>query len=132
MNETEKTPSSRKDNLTIGIVSAMGLALSVISFLVYAKFNHFLVVTLICIVDLIFSYFNAKLFFKSKDWDGARQLFIPLMMVVYWAVVFAIICIGNAVLFEGAFSNEFLLYPVFLMPGFVLEILVFALISSGL
>ena len=132
MNETEKTTSSRKDNLTIAIVSVIGMLLSVISFLIYKQINHFLVVTAICIVDLIFSYFNAKLFFESKDWDGARQLFIPLMMIVYWTAVFAVICIGNAVLFEGAFSNEFFLYPIFLMPGFVLEILVFALIASGL
>ena len=132
MNETEKTTSSRKDNLTIAIVSVIGMLLSVISFLIYKQINHFLVVTAICIADLIFSYFNAKLFFKSKDWDGARQLFIPLMMIVYWTAVFAVICIGNAVLFEGAFSNEFFLYPIFLMPGFVLEILVFALIASGL
>ena len=113
MNETEKTTSSRKDNLTIAIVSAIGMLLSVISFLIYKQINHFLVVTTICIADLIFSYFNAKLFFKSKDWDGARQLFIPLMMIVYWTAVFAVICIGNAVLFEGAFSNEFFLYPIF-------------------
>ena len=132
MNQTEKTTSSRKENLMIGIVSAIGMLLSVISFLIYKQINHFLVVTTICIADLIFSYFNAKLFFKSKDWDGARQLFIPLMMIVYWTAVFAVICIGNAVLFEGAFSNEFFLYPIFLMPGFVLEILVFALIASGL
>ena len=132
MNQTEKTTSSRKENLMIGIVSAIGVLLSVISFFIYNKIHSFLVVIVICIVDLIFSYFNAKLFFKSKDWDGARQLFIPLMMIVYWTAVFAVICIGNAVLFEGAFSNEFFLYPIFLMPGFVLEILVFALIASGL
>ena len=132
MNETEKTNSLRKDNLKIGIVSAMGVFLSVISFFIYHKINHFLVVTAICIVDLIFSYFNTKLFFESKDWDGARQIFIPLMMIIYWAAVFAVICIGNAVLFEGSFSKVFFLYPIFLMPGFVLEILVFALIASGL
>ena len=83
MNQTEKTTSSRKENMMIGIVSAIGVLLSVISFFIYNKIHSFLVVIVICIVDLIFSYFNAKLFFKSKDWDGARQLFIPLMMIVY-------------------------------------------------
>lgn len=132
MNQTEKTTSSKKDNLTIGIMSAIGLLLSVISFFIYNKINSFLVVIAICIADLIFSYFNAKLFFKSKDWDGARQLFIPLMMIVYWAVVFAVISIGNAVMLEGEFSNHFFLYPIFLMPSFVLVLLLLALVAIGM
>ena len=132
MNETEKTTSSRKDNLTIAIISAIGMLLSVISFLIYKQINHFLVVTAICIADLIFSYFNAKLFFKSKDWDGARQLFIPLMMLVYWTAIFAVISIGNAVMLEGEFSNHFFLYPIFLMPSFVLVLLLLALVAMGM
>ncbi len=132
MNQTEKTTSSKKDNLTIGIMSAIGLLLSVISFFIYNKINSFLVVIAICIADLIFSYFNAKLFFKSKDWDGARQLFIPLMMIVYWTAVFAVVCIGNAVMLEGEFSNHFFLYPVFLMPSFVLVLLLLALVAMGM
>lgn len=132
MNQTEKTTSSKKDNLTIGIMSAIGLLLSVISFFIYNKINSFLVVIAICIADLIFSYFNAKLFFKSKDWDGARQLFIPLMMIVYWTAVFAVVCIGNAVMLEGEFSNHFFLYPIFLMPSFVLVLLLLALVAMGM
>ena len=133
MNEKEQTNSTdRKEDRTIVIVSVIGLLLSVISFFGYYFINHFFAVMAICFVDLIFSYFNAKLFFQSKDWDGARQLFIPLMMIVYWAIVFAIICIGNAILFEGSFVNEFFLYPIFLMPGFVFEILLLGLIASGL
>ena len=133
MNEKEQPNSTdRQEDRTIVIVSVIGLLLSVISCFGYYFINHFFAVMAICFVDLIFSYFNAKLFFQSKDWDGARQLFIPLMMIVYWTAVFAVICIGNAVLFEGAFSNEFFLYPIFLMPSFVLVLLLLALVAMGI
>ena len=127
-----KKSSTKNDGWRIILFSVIGVAITVASFLVYYKIEHFLIVIGICIIDIIYSYFNAKLFFKSKEWNGARQIFIPLMMIAYWAIFFAIVCIGNAILFEGVFSNQFFLYPIFLMPAFVLEILVLALIASGL
>ena len=52
--------------------------------------------------------------------------------MVYWTIIFAIISIGNAVVLEGEFSNHFFLYPIFLMPSFVLVLLLLALIAMGL
>ena len=87
---------------------------------------------MLCIADIVYAYFNARLFFKSKDWNGARQIFIPIMLMVYWTIIFAIISIGNAVVLEGEFSNHFFLYPIFLMPSFVLVLLLLAFVAMGL
>lgn len=124
--------SAKNDRLLIFIFSVIGVAISVISFLLFYSTNNALITVGICVIDVIFSYFNARLFFKSKDWDGARQILIPIMMIVYWVIFLGIVCIGNAILFEGAFFNRLLLYPVFLMPAFVFEILLFGLILMGL
>ena len=131
MNQLEKK-EKKNDNLLIVLFSIVGVVVSVFSFLIYHNSKHFLVITGVCIVDVIYAYFNASLFFKAKEWRGVRQILIPLMMIVYWCAVLAIVFIGGAVLVDGVFSNQFLLYPIFLMPAFVLEILIFALVASGL
>ena len=87
---------------------------------------------MLCIADIVYAYFNARLFLKSKDWNGARQIFIPIMLLVYWTIIFALISIGNAVVSEGEFSNHFFLYPIFLMPSFVLVLLLLAFVAMGL
>ena len=122
----------RKEQLLIIAFSIIGVGVSVLSFFLYHYCSHILVKIAVCIADIVYAYFNARLFFKSKDWNGARQFFIPLMMLVYWSVIFAVITIGNAVMLEGAFSNHFLLYPIFLMPAFVVVILLLACVAMGL
>ena len=122
----------RKEQLLIIAFSIIGVGVSVLSFFLYHYCSHILVKIAVCIADIVYAYFNARLFFKSKDWNGARQFFIPLMMLVYWSVIFAVITIGNAVMLEGAFSNHFLLYPIFLMPAFVMVILLLACVAMGL
>ena len=62
----------------------------------------------------------------------ARQIFIPLMLLIYWAIIFVVISIVNAMILEGAFSCSFFLYPIFLMPSFVLVLLLLALVAMGL
>jgi hypothetical protein len=74
--------------------------------------------------------FVDEMFFCSKR--HMLNIFIPLMMIVYWGIVFAVICVFNAMALEGEFSSAFLLYPVFLMPSFVLEIILVGLIGSGI
>jgi len=71
-------------------------------------------------------------FVKSKDWNGARQFIIPLFMVDYWAGVFAVVAIFNAAALHGEFSNDFFIYPILLMPAFVIEALVLGLVMSGM
>ena len=122
----------RKEQLLIIVFSIIGVGISVLSFFLYHYCSHILVKIALCIADIVYAYFHARLFFKSKDWNGARQIFIPLMMLVYWAVIFAVIIIGNALMLEGEFSNHFFLYPIFLMPSFVLMILLLAFIAMGL
>ena len=123
---------TKKDKLKIIIFSIIGAAISVLSFFLYHHCGYALVTVMLCIADIVYAYFNAKLFFESKDWNGARQIFIPLMMLVYWMAIFAVISIGNAVMLEGEFSNHFFLYPIFLMPSFVLVLLLLALVAMGM
>ena len=132
MDVVDSKASAKKDRLLIFIFSVIGVAVSVFSFLLFHSADNVLLTVGICVLDVVFSYFNARLFFKSKDWDGARQILITIMMIVYWVIFFGVVCIGNAVLFEGVFFNSLLLYPVFLMPAFVFEILLFSLILMGL
>ena len=54
------------------------------------------------------------------------------LMLVYWTAIFSVISIGNAVMLEGEFSNHFFLYPIFLMPSFVLVLLLLALVAMGM
>ena len=122
----------RKELLLIIVFAIVGAGVSALSFFLYHYCSHILITIAVCIVDIIYAYFNAKLFLKSKDWSGARKIFIPLMLLVYWTVVFAVIIIGNAMLLKGEFSNHFFLYPIFLMPSFVLIITLLLLLGMGL
>ena len=124
--------TSKKDTLLIIVFSIIGAAISVFSFWLYHSSSHFLVTTAICMADIAYAYFNARFFFKTKEWNGVRQIFIPLMMIVYWTAVFAIISIGNATLLDGDFSYQFFLYPVFLLPSFVVVLLLLILVGMGL
>ena len=101
---------NKKDTLLIIIFSIVGAVISVLSFFLYHYCEYALVTIMLCIADIVYAYFNARLFLKSKDWNGARQIFSPIMLLVYWTIIFAIISIGNAVVSEGEFSNHFFMY----------------------
>ena len=83
---------NKKDTLLIIIFSIVGGGISALSFFLYCYFENSLVTIMLCIADIVYAYFNARLFFKSKDWNGARQIFIPLMIPIYWALAFACAC----------------------------------------
>lgn len=125
--------AKEKKELLVKIVFAIvGGGISALSFFLYHSFSQAFLTILICILDVVYAYFNAKLFFKSKDWNGARQFIIPLLLLGYYGIVFAVVSIGNAFLVGGEFQNHFLLYPIFLMPAFVLTILALCLIAAGM
>ena len=105
--------TNKKDALLIIIFSIVGAVISVLSFFLYHYCEYALVMIMLCIADIVYAYFNARLFLKSKDWNGARQIFIPLMLLIYWAIIFVVISIVNAMILEGAFSCSFFLYPIF-------------------
>ena len=123
---------NKKDTLLVIIFSIVGAVISVLSFFLYHYCEYDLVTIMLCIADIVYAYFNARLFLKSKDWNGSRQIFIPIMLLVYWSIIFALIVIGNAVVLKGEFSNHFFLYPIFLMPSFVLVLLLLAFVAMGL
>lgn len=119
----------RKENLEIFLYAMVGLVITVGSFLLFHFFQDYLVVTiLVCSADVVYTYFNALIFFRSKDWKTGKYLFIPLLMVVYWTVLFGAICAINGLVLKGPFSYDFFLYPTFLMPSFVIEILLAGLV----
>ena len=126
------TAENKKENLQIFLFSFFGAVISVLSFLIYHYCNHTLITITLCIADVVYAYFNARIFLKSKNFNEVRQFLIPLFLLVYWTIVFAVIIIGNAALLEREFSNNFFLYPIFLMPSFALVLLLLALVASGL
>ena len=81
---------NKKENLQLIIFSIVGAVISVLSFFLYHYCGHVLVTIMLCIADIVYAYFNARLFLKSKDWNGARQIFIPIMLLVYWTIIFAL------------------------------------------
>lgn len=129
----EEKRKKRKEFL-INLAFALGGAgISVGSFFLFHFFPtmHFLTVV-VCIVDIAYAYLNARLFFKGKDWNGARQFIIPLLLIAYWAVIFAVICIFGVAFLKNEFTGSFFIYPIFLMPAFVIEIIVLCLVAEGL
>lgn len=123
----------RRDNLRIFLYAVVGLLISVASFVLHHYFGQMIAVTvLICIADVIYAFLNARIFLTSRNWRGVKYLFILLMMIVYWALLFGVVCVFNALVLKGPFSYHFYLYPVFLMPAFVIEILLVGLILEYL
>lgn len=125
-------PKNKKHNFCMIIFPIVGVLISVLNFIIFHHFGHYIITITLCVVDITYAYFNARLYLASKDWNGSRRFFIPLMLLAYWAIIFTIICVGNAMMFEGSFSNAFFLYPIFLMPSFVVVVLLIALIGSGM
>ena len=113
-------------------VALVGVFVAAGSFWLYKNFKAFPIVTvLICVIDVIYAYFNAKLFLKSRDWHGVRGILIFLFLLIYWAVIFTLVAICASAS-ERGFFNDVFLYPIFLMPSFVVVIVVLGLIASGL
>ena len=132
MSDENTKSESKKDGWLIVLFSAIGSVIAALSFLLFYKASNTFATVGICILDVVYSYFNFRLFVKSKDWNGARHVFILLLMIAYWTLLFSVICIGNAILFDGVFSSHFFLYPIFLMPTFELVIALLCLIGAGL
>ena len=123
---------SNRDIWLIVLFSVIGGLISALSFFLFYKVEHVLMVIGICSLDVVYGYFNLRLFIKSREWNGVRHVFSLLIMVTYWAIVFGVICIGNAILLDGVFSPHFFLYPIFLIPAFELVILLLCLVAQGL
>lgn len=56
----------KKDRLLIFIFSVIGVAVSVFSFLLFHSADNVLLTVCICVLDVVFSYFNARLFFSQR------------------------------------------------------------------
>jgi len=121
---------NRKETLEILVYACIGLCITVGSFLLFHFFgNLWLVTLLICLFDVAYAYFHACIFFRSKDWHGAKKILIPWIMMLYWLIVFVAVCIFNSAILHYDFSYKLLLYPIFLMPSFVLVMLSAALLN---
>ncbi len=132
--EVREEKRKKQKEFLINLAFALGGAgISVGSFFLFHFFptKHFLTVV-VCIADIAYAYLNARLFFKGKDWNGARQILIPLLLIVYWAVIFAVVSIFGVAFLKNEFTGSFFIYPIFLMPAFVIEIIVLCLVVEGL
>ena len=112
--------------------AALGGGISVGSFLLFFAFSHGISTVLICAVDIGYAFWHACGEFKEKKWDGTKRFLIPLLMVIFWALVFCVLCVGNASVLEKDFSYQLFLYPIFLMPAYEIVFLLFCLVASGL
>ena len=109
-----------KHGIVIAIFAIIGGLIAVGSFLIFFRMRNTAWTVGICIADVIYAYINACIFFKDKNWTGIRRFFIPVMMVIFYLIVLVIIIAGAVCLKIAEFTEFFFLYPVFLMPAFVL------------
>ena len=132
----KKDPEKKKRDLRNGIIIAafaiVGGLLSVASFLLFFRMQNVAWTVGICIVDVIYAYINANVFFKDREWRVAKRFFIPMMMVMYYIVVFTVIIIGAVCFKFSDYTDLFFLYPVFLFPSFILVITVLILFLMAL
>ena len=109
-----------KHGIVIAIFAIIGGLIAFVSFWLFFRMRNTAWTVGICIADVIFAYINACVFFKDKNWTGIRRFFIPVMMVIFYLIVLVIIIAGAVCLKIAEFTEFFFLYPVFLMPAFVL------------
>lgn len=124
---------ARKENLKIALYAIVGLAITILSFVLFHHFGDLVFVTvLLCIGDVAYAYWNALQFCKWLKNRGEKHFIVPWVLLMYWVTVFAVVCAFNFIVLEGPFSYTFFLYPFFLMPAFVIEILLLGFVGSGI
>ena len=129
----KKSKKEIKEMMEEIMLPIIGVLISVCSFLLYHNFSSYTAVTvLVCIIDIIYAYINAKIFVKSQEWEGARGIMIFVFFLLYWAVMFGVIAFFYANITKGDFVLDLLFYPIFLMPSFEIVILLLLLIASGM
>ncbi|MBQ9116768.1 MAG: hypothetical protein IJY04_07060 [Clostridia bacterium] len=129
----ELTERENKELRLISVFAFVGLALCIGSFILLRFFPEVTPIAWgICLIDVIYTYVHARVYFKVNEWKGSR--FIPLMMVAYWIVAFAAVLAVHAVIRGGnlgEFDLKYVAYPIFLMPTFDIQFLLLMLIISG-
>ena len=130
VNDEAKREEIRK-NLTHLLFAIVGALISAGSFILHYHATRVWVTVIICVVDMVYAYLNASIFFKDKSWGSAKPILIVLFLLFYWVIIFAVIAILAATSDIG-FSYQFFLYPVFLTPAFVLTLAVLIFLLQGL
>lgn len=122
-------PQQRKENLRVFLYALVGLVITIASFILHHHFRDFVFTTvLICVTDIVYTYWNTRMFLRWLKKNSEKNVVIPLFMLAYWALLFASICAFNGIILKGPFLFTFFLYPIFLMPAFIIEILLAGLI----
>ena len=129
----KKSKKEIKEMMEKIMTPVVGVLISVCSFLLYHKFSFYtVVIVLICIIDVIYAYVNAKIFVKSQEWEGVRGIMIFVFFLFYWTVMFGVLAFFYTNITKGDFVLDLLFYPIFLMPSFEIVILLLLLIASGM
>ncbi len=128
--DVAKSEKIRK-NLIHLLFATVGALIAAGSFILHYNAGRVWVTAVICVVDLVYAYFNASIFFEDKSWGIAKPIAIAFFLFIYWIMIFAIVAIGAAMADAGS-SDRFFLYPVFLMPAFVLMLIVILFFAQGL
>ena len=115
-----------KEILIAGMFSLIGVGITVASFMLYNKFSYSTVtIFLICLLDVAYAYFHFK---KSDLEDVFDKIRFLKCAVIYWLILFVVISIFYCFIFKKEFSASLLLYPIFIMPSFMIVVLIFGLI----
>lgn len=129
---SEAERENRREILKNILFAALGAGVSVGSFFLYYWVDHVALTVVICLFDVGYTYWSACRFFDAQEWKGTKAIMIPMLMLIFWAIVFCVLCVGNAELMGGDFSYDMFLYPVFLMPAFEVVFLLLVILGQGM
>ena len=129
---SEAERENRREILRDILLAALGAGVSVGSFFLYYWADHVILTIAICLFDVGYTYWSACRFFDAQEWKGTKAIMIPMLMLFFWAIVFCVLCVGNAAMLGGDFSYDMFLYPVFLMPAFEVVFLVLIILGQGM
>ncbi len=124
----QRRKEAAKNQFVFVLFSLIGALVSVGSFVLYHYFSAYVFLTvLICVADIVYAYFDARLFLKSRDWQGVRGVVFTFFLIIYYGIVFGLVALVCSNGLNIPVSQEYLLYTLFLTPAFVVVILALAL-----
>lgn len=117
------------------IGSMVGLMITVISFVLYIQIiNMNLVKMILIVVSICYGIFQLYiLYFKTLEKDLlSRFILCVLAAFAFIAITFVVITLFSILLLELPYTNDFFFYSVFLLPSFVVVLVLIMLLITGI
>jgi len=143
--EDKRTKKEFKQNIKENkyeiIFSIVGLVLTIISFILHFKLKDYkIVIAFMMLLDLTFMFIQLKLFYidtfyknnkiKLKEWE--KTMYSITVVVIFYVIVTVFLLLMGLLYLELSFSFNYMIFPCYLAPSFILTIVLIGLISEGI